>query len=389
MPGYKESVFNVGDPESYVTGNDKLAAQQGDFLMRQRLMQQNAAALQAQLQDSQANRDMQLQLQGTAADRYGHEDKFQAASLASAKDLNDSQQAGSTMRTSMTMGPATSDALIRAQLFKEGGNLRDAESGARMDDIRRNKMIDDQVYGSLGFGGQGGAAPSAPASPPNQYTALVGQGNETAGAGRGVGGGLTDPKNLRSLQVLSALRNHSALPNFALEDAQLNALQTRTKIDQEGEADREMQRQIEQAKNKGDYATASTLQKTSGVKANYDDPATALDTNPELFAAYRAAVDESQAGGGFGGFARAIGSLPDRFARGVDNLVTGGKSYDGGWDTNQETANANVEQQTSAAIQQLLAQAKKSNVDPKAMLAYIMKEIRPQLGNKYIAPSAQ
>ncbi len=164
----RESVFNVGDPESYVSGNDKLAAQQGDFLMRQKLMQQNAAQFAAQLADNQQNRSLQKELTGTAADRFGYDTKLQMDRYGGDLALESQRGQNSMGIVNAQMGPANARLDMERTAYADQAPQRELAGGQAKYDLGRLKAkgtIDDYADNIVSQELRGGQATPSAGSP--------------------------------------------------------------------------------------------------------------------------------------------------------------------------------------------------------------------------------
>lgn len=246
MPGVRQSVFNVGGGESYVTGNDKLAAQHGDEMFRRMQLQQQAAAMQAQLYDNQQNRASQERLTGTAEQRFGYDSNLQRDRFAGENTIEGTRQGGMNTRTEMQMGPANAQTAMAQKLFDEQARVRGARGEAEMRDLDFNKSVDAQLSSLLAGGS------SAPAAAPSKYTSLVGQGNEAAGVPHG-----QDDK-LNTLVKIMAARQGRPVPSQYSEQLQ--------KLDVEDKMHKRYADQALEARNAGDNVEADRIQQQHGVR---------------------------------------------------------------------------------------------------------------------------
>jgi hypothetical protein len=231
MPGYRESVFNVGGPESYVTGDDKLAAQHGDEMFRRMALQQQAAAMQAQLYDNAQNRTLQRDLTGTAQDRFGYDMKLQDARQSGDLALEDTRQGGMNTRTSMEMGPAMGQLGLAQEAWKAGQPQRDFNNKLT---TTKSSFLD----GVLPSGSGAGSAP--PGTTPV------------------AGGGGSFPEGLRNSIAASMLTGAPLDPD---QDLKHSLLQMQIEEASRGK----MKNRVAEYQNAGKYAEANTLAKANGI----------------------------------------------------------------------------------------------------------------------------
>lgn len=158
MPGYNRGYYNIGDAESTVTGNDRLAAQSQDWMVRQALQAQQ---LQAQMMDNMLGRQSQERVSGTAAERHGYgmdEEKLRQVGDMAKTNL---EETGKNYRTDATMYPSRVQADITQKVFNEGNDVRAAENQARMRGLNFDAKIDTELTNFLNGPAQSQSQPGA------------------------------------------------------------------------------------------------------------------------------------------------------------------------------------------------------------------------------------